>query len=94
MKDKTKKAKTYSSPLLKKLMNNRDKIETNRTRNRMILAAQIDDLLKVKGWNKNQLAEKLNRKPSEIIEWLSGTHDFSLDVLKELEKVFEKKLLP
>lgn len=93
MKKKLKKARNYSSPLLKKLLDNRNELETNRTRNRMMLAAQIDDLLKIKGWKKKDLAEKLNKKPSVITKWLSGTHNFTLDTLSDLEIVFGEKIL-
>lgn len=92
MKDKSKKARGYSSPLLKGLLENRNELETNRTRNRMLLAARIDDLLKAKGWKKKDLAEKLNKKPSVITKWLSGTHNFTMDTLSDLESVFGEKI--
>ena len=93
MEKKSKKVRSYSSPLLKKLLANRNEAETNRTRNRMILSARIDDLLKTKGWKKKDLAEKLGKKPSVITKWLSGTHNFTLDTLSDLETVFGKKIL-
>lgn len=93
MKKEPKKARSYSSLLLKKLLDNRNELETNRTRNRMLLAARIGDLLKEKGWKKKELAEKLNKKPSVITKWLSGTHNFTSDTLSDLEYVFGEKFL-
>ncbi|MFK7776051.1 MAG: multiprotein-bridging factor 1 family protein [Saprospiraceae bacterium] len=93
MENKSKKARSYSSPLLKKILENRNELETNRTRNRMLLAARIDDLLKTKGWKKKELAAKLDKKPSVITKWLSGTHNFTLDTLSDLESVFGEKII-
>ena len=86
-------AEKHTSPLLNKLMAERDPDETARTRNRMLLAAKIDDALKAKGWKKKDLAEILGKKPSVITKWLSGTHNFTSDTLTDIGRVLNINLL-
>ena len=59
----------------------------------MILAAKIDDGIKAKGWRKLDLANKLNKKPSVITKWISGTHNFTIDTLWDIEKLLEINLI-
>lgn len=62
--------------------------ESLRIENRMLLAAKIDDALKAKGWKKKDLMEALGKKnQSEVTKWLSGTHNFTADLLTDLGRV-------
>jgi ribosome-binding protein aMBF1 (putative translation factor) len=67
--------------------------EQARTDRKMRIAAIIDDAIKAKGWGKKQFAEKIGRKPSEITKWLSGTQNFTVDTLADIEQVLGIKLL-
>jgi transcriptional regulator with XRE-family HTH domain len=49
------------------------------------LVVRINSLLKAKGYNQKDLAEKLDKKPSEISKWLNGEHNFTLRSLAKLE---------
>ncbi len=49
------------------------------------LVVRINSLLKDKGYTQKDLAEKLNKKPSEISKWLKGEHNFTLRSLAKLE---------
>lgn len=49
------------------------------------LVVRINSLLKEKGYLQKDLAEKLNKKPSEISKWLNGEHNFTLRSLAKLE---------
>lgn len=51
---------------------------------RRAVAAQIKTAMKELGLNRKQLAEKMERSPSEVTRWLSGNHNFTLDLLTEL----------
>jgi ribosome-binding protein aMBF1 (putative translation factor) len=67
--------------------------EQARVDRKMRIAALIDEAIKAKGWGKKQFAEKINRKPSEISKWLSGTHNFTVETLSDIEQVLEIQLL-
>ena len=67
--------------------------EQARTDRKMRIAAIIADALTAKNFGKKQFAEKLGRKPSEVTKWLSGTHNFTIDTLTDIEQVLGIKLL-
>mgnify|MGYP001768835514 FL=1 len=52
----------------------------------MLLALKIEKAMKAKNWKKGDLAREMNKKPSVITKWLSGTHNFELNTLFELEE--------
>jgi transcriptional regulator with XRE-family HTH domain len=93
MKTKNKSARTYSSPLIKKLMSQVNPENLRKTRKRMLIASAITEALKNKGWNKKQFAEEMGKKPPEISKWLSGTHNFNLDTLMAIEHVLDIELI-
>jgi transcriptional regulator with XRE-family HTH domain len=62
------------------------------TKTKMKLAARIEDYMRAKGWNKSQFAEKVGKNPSEITKWLSGTQNFTVDVLTEIASTFDIEL--
>jgi len=74
--------------LIEQLLNYISPEESLRIENRMLLAAKIDDALKAKGWKKKDLMESLGKKnQSEVTKWLSGTHNFTSDLLTDLGRV-------
>ena len=64
-----------------------------RTNRKMRIACIIDDAMKAKGLGKKQFADKVGRKPSEITKWLSGTHNFTIETLADIERVLEIRIL-
>jgi transcriptional regulator with XRE-family HTH domain len=56
------------------------------------LVVRINFLLKEKGYSQKDLAEKLDKKPSEISKWLKGDHNFTLRSLAKLEAELEAPL--
>ena len=83
----------YSSSLIDNLLNEINPEELKRTERKMMLAARIDDALKAKGMKKGDLAKALNKQPSEISKWLSGTHNFTAETLWEIGDVLEINLI-
>lgn len=81
-----KKARIHTSDILDKLLSEISPEEQRITGKRMLLAARIDDAMKAKGWRKGDLAREMNKQPSVITRWLSGTHNFESDTLFELEE--------
>jgi transcriptional regulator with XRE-family HTH domain len=74
-------ARVHSSPLLDEILAESTPLEGMQTKNKLIVASRIAHVLEERGWNKSEFAERLQKHPSEVTKWLSGTHNFTLDVL-------------
>lgn len=85
---KYKKIENYKSAIIDDIMNEQDDLEFMKTRNKMLLAANIEDYMLHLKWNKSQLASRTNRNPSEISKWFSGTHNFTIETLTEIAFTF------
>ncbi|MBL0055352.1 MAG: helix-turn-helix transcriptional regulator [Chitinophagaceae bacterium] len=85
----SKQAKKHSSAVLSQLLQEITPLEREQINNKMSLAARLDDLIKAKGWSKSEFAEKVNKNPSEISKWLSGTQNFTVDTLVEIAAALE-----
>jgi transcriptional regulator with XRE-family HTH domain len=59
----------------------------------MILATKIANAINAKGLKKSEFAEILGKQPSEISKWLSGTHNFNIETLMDIELVLSIQLL-
>lgn len=57
------------------------------------LVVRINQLLREKGISKKELAEKMDKNPSEISKWLSGEHNFTLRSLAKLSAELGEPLL-
>lgn len=77
-------ARKYKSRLVSELINEITPVEKTQANTKMTLAARLDDLIATKGLGKKEFAEKVNKNPSEITKWLSGTHNFTIDTLVEI----------
>jgi transcriptional regulator with XRE-family HTH domain len=93
MKEKKQQAELYSSELIDQLMAEITPEEQERTNQRMLIASKIEEARKQNGLSKGKFAALLNKKPSEISRWLSGTHNFSLDTLTDIQRVLGVRLL-
>lgn len=51
------------------------------------IIVRINDLLQQKGYTQKDLADKLQKKPSEVNKWLKGTHNITLKTLAKMEAV-------
>ena len=49
------------------------------------IVVRIEQLLRDKGISQKELAEKMNKKPSEINKWLRGNHNLTLKTIAKLE---------
>jgi len=57
------------------------------------LVVRINQLLRENNISKKKLAEKMDKKPSEISKWLSGEHNFTLRSLAKLSVELGEPLL-
>ena len=85
-------ARQHTSSLISELLAESSPLEKARVKNRMELAARIEDLLIQKKWNKKEFAKRMGKHPSEITKWLSGTHNFTQDILTEITLVLNISL--
>ncbi|MDR0865082.1 MAG: helix-turn-helix domain-containing protein [Candidatus Symbiothrix sp.] len=68
--------------------------ESNRIEKKMLMASKIDETLKKKGWKKKDLMQAMGKtNQSEITKWLSGTHNFTMDTIVDLERILDIHLL-
>lgn len=77
-------AKKHTSALISGLLNETTTAEKLQVSTKMRVAAHLQDLITAAGLSKGAFAEKVNKNPSEITKWLSGTHNFTIDTLCEI----------
>jgi len=77
-------ARKYSSPVIGELLHEITSVEKEQCNTKMMLAARLDDILTERNLGKSEFAKKVNKNPSEITKWLSGTHNFTVDILTEI----------
>lgn len=84
----------YTSNLIGDFLNSITPVEQAKADAKMLIAAKIADAMKVKKWKNKDLLEAVEKdNPSIITKWLSGTHNFTMDTLIELEHALNIKLL-
>lgn len=49
------------------------------------IVVRINSILQAKGYTQKDLAERMNKKPSEINKWLKSTHNLTLKTIAKLE---------
>ena len=70
------------------ILNTISESDTKKIENKMLIAAKIDEAMKAKGWRKIDLMNAMGKKnQSEVTRWLSGTHNFTADLLTDLGEV-------
>ena len=80
--------------ILEDLLNEISPLEQAKTDAKMGIAALIQDRLNELGWRNKDLLQKLEKdNPSIITKWLSGTQNFTIDTLVELEHALDISLL-
>lgn len=87
------KPEAYKSELIESLISEISPEEQRATDRKMMLAARIFDAMKAKGMKKGQLALLLNKRPSEVTKWLSGTHNFTAETLWEISDALGVELI-
>jgi ribosome-binding protein aMBF1 (putative translation factor) len=83
----------YTSQLLDSLLSEIDPLEQSKVEVKMEVAARIATAMESKGWSKRDLQKVMGASPSQVTRWLSGTENFTLDLLVQLEAVLEIKIL-
>ena len=82
-----------SSGILSNLIKSIDKVELEKTSNKMLIAAKIGDALKREGLSQKEFAAKIGKSESEISAWLSGDRNFTIDTLTEISYLLNISLI-
>ena len=90
---KTNKPELYNSDIIDEMFDEISAEELEKTEKKMKLAVKIANAIKANGWKKSEFAKIINQKPSVVSKWLSGTHNFTIDTLIDLENVLNIKIL-
>jgi ribosome-binding protein aMBF1 (putative translation factor) len=78
---------------LREIMERISPQEEARVLKQMLVAACIADALEAKGWSNSEFAARMHQQPSIVTRWLSGTHNFTIDTLSDIEEILDVKLL-
>jgi ribosome-binding protein aMBF1 (putative translation factor) len=62
------------------------------TERRMTIPVLIMDTLEAKGWTKAEFAKKIGKKTADIPYLLSGTYNFTIEELTQIEFALDTKL--
>lgn len=57
------------------------------------IANKIHEILEERGLEVVDLASMLNKKPSEISKWLTGTHTFTIKTITKIETVLGEDII-
>lgn len=57
------------------------------------ISDNIEEYLKQRGMSQKDLAEKMNKRPSEISKWMQGTHNFTIYTLYDIAKVLDVRVI-
>lgn len=57
------------------------------------IAKRIYDILKKKGWSKTDLAKATGKKTPVITKWMSGTHNFTMRTIAEIEVALGEEII-
>jgi hypothetical protein len=83
----------YSSKLIQELSDTVTPQEQEQTDYKMKLAFKIYMTMKSIGMTQTQFAESMGKPLSLISRWMSGTHNFTVDTLIDIQRVLSISLL-
>ncbi len=87
------KARQYDSSILRRIEARIPKELSEQIDRRMGLAVKIAGTLRARGLTNQEFAFMMEKKPSEVSRWLSGTHNFTTETLWQMERVLNVQIL-
>jgi len=88
------KTEEYNSSLIDEIFKTISTKEENQIKSKMLLAAKIEDVMKAKGWNRTKLLKATGQKNASVAtKWFSGTHNFTHDILFDIQEALGIDLL-
>ena len=82
-----------SSIIFEKAMARISSKKINEIRLSVEIVERIYELMEKYAMNQKELAQKLDKQPSEVDEWLSGMHHFTSKTISQLETIFGEAIL-
>lgn len=83
----------YYSDIINELFNTPESVEYKKTEIKMEIAARIDKAIKKKGMKQKDFAKAMDRTEAEVSKWLSGTHNFTIGTLIEINEVLGTRII-
>jgi transcriptional regulator with XRE-family HTH domain len=87
------KARKYSSDAIKRLREQSSPADLKKIDTKMALSARIADEINSKFDSKGAFANAMGVSQGLVSRWLSGTHNFTIDTLIEIELVLGIRLI-
>ncbi len=85
--------KVKAKGTLARFLEKEDSKNLHKVENKMLIALRIGMAIRARGWTNKQFAEAMNCPASEVSDWLSGTRNFTIDKLSEIEDVLDVELI-
>lgn len=83
----------YIDPELKKWLEMGSPVIRKETSFSFGIAKRINDILKKKGWSKTDLAKATGKKTPVVTKWMSGTHNFTMRTIAEIEVALGEEII-
>lgn len=84
--------KKHKSAIIKDILDTTSDLDKKKIKRKMLFALKLKQAITSSGMNNSQFAEKIGKTKSTISKWLSGTHNFTIDTIYEIEDVLKIKI--
>ena len=83
----------YIDPLFQELLNQVPKEKRRESELSYAIARRIHDVLLRKEWTQADLARATGKRATMVSRWMSGTHNFTIQTLSEIETALGEEVL-
>ena len=83
----------YIDPLFKEFLEKVPAVTRREANFSYGIAKRIYDILKKKGWSKTDLAKATGKKTPVVTKWMSGTHNFTMRTIAEIEVALGEEII-
>ena len=83
----------YIDPLFQEMLNQVPKERRRESELSYGIARRIHEVLQRKGWSQADLARATGKREAVVSRWMSGTHNFTIQTLSEIETALGEDIL-
>ena len=83
----------YIDPLFQEMLNQVPKEKRRESELSYGIARRIYEVLQRKGWSQADLARVTGKREAVVSRWMSGTHNFTIQTLSEIETAMGEEIL-